>query len=98
MTVFQSKDDTSCGIIYFREPRRLLICTGPPYNQEDDRVLAQSVKDFSGKKIIMGATTGDIIARELNLKIEDVFRFDDPNCLHSTIWRALTCLPKGSLP
>jgi len=50
---FQAKDDTSCGIVYFREPRHLLICTGPPYNEEDDRVLAQSVKDFSGKKIIM---------------------------------------------
>jgi hypothetical protein len=41
-------------------------------------VLATSVKEFTGKKIIMGATTGDIISRELNLKIEDVFRFEDP--------------------
>ncbi len=75
---FQAQDDTSCGIVYFREPRRLLICTGPPYNTEDDPLLAQSVKEFTGKKIIMGATTGDIISRELNLKIEDVFRFEDP--------------------
>jgi hypothetical protein len=75
---FQLKDDASCAVIYFREPRRLLICTGPPYNKEDDAVLAGSVKEFGGKKIIMGATTGDIIARELNLKIEDVFRFEDP--------------------
>jgi hypothetical protein len=75
---FQTKDDTSCGIIYFREPRRLLISTGPPYNKEDDILLAQSIKEFKGKKIIMGATTGDIISRELKLKIEDVFRFDDP--------------------
>jgi hypothetical protein len=75
---FQAKDDTSCGIIYFREPRRLLICTGPPYNKEDDPSLAQTVKEFTGKKIIMGATTGDIVSRELNLKIEDVFRFEDP--------------------
>lgn len=75
---FQSKDDSTCGIIYFREPRELLICTGPPYNKEDDQVLAAAVRDFRGKKIVMGATTGDIISRELQLKIEDVFKFEDP--------------------
>jgi len=75
---FQSKDDSTCGIIYFREPRELLICTGPPYNKEDDQVLATEVHDFKGKKIVMGATTGDIISRELELKIEDIFKFEDP--------------------
>ncbi|HEX2396059.1 MAG TPA: SpoIIE family protein phosphatase [Bacteroidales bacterium] len=75
---FQSKDDSTCGIIYFREPRELLICTGPPYNKEDDILLASEIRDFKGKKIVMGATTGDIISRELNLKIEDVFKFEDP--------------------
>jgi len=75
---FVSKDDSSCGIIYYREPRELLICTGPPYNKEDDSKLAGEVKAFKGKKIVMGATTGDIISRELDLKIEDVFKFEDP--------------------
>ena len=75
---FQSKDDTSCGIIYFREPRELLICTGPPYNKEDDTVLSAAVNEFNGKKIVMGATTGDIVSRELGLTIEDVFKFEDP--------------------
>jgi hypothetical protein len=75
---FQSKDDSSCGIIYFREPRELLICTGPPFNKEDDPVLASAVQEFKGKKIVMGATTGDIISRELGLTIEDVFKFEDP--------------------
>jgi len=75
---FQSKDDTSCGIVYFREPRELLICTGPPFNKEDDVLLASAVQEFKGKKIVMGATTGDIVSRELNLTIEDVFMFEDP--------------------
>jgi len=75
---FQSKDDSTCAVIYFREPRELLICTGPPYNKEEDPVLAAEVRDFKGKKIVMGATTGDIISRELQLKIEDVFKFEDP--------------------
>jgi hypothetical protein len=76
---FQSKDDTSCGVIYLREPRELLICTGPPYQKEDDKELGQRVHDFEGKKIVMGATTGDIIARELNLKVEDGQEFVDPD-------------------
>jgi len=75
---FQSKDDSTCAVIYFREPRELLICTGPPYNKEEDPVLAAEVRDFKGKKIVMGATTGDIISRELQLKIEDIFKFEDP--------------------
>ena len=75
---FQSKDDTSCGVIYYREPRTLLICTGPPFEFEDDPKLGAAVKGFQGKKIIMGATTGDIIARELNVSIKDGFQFDDP--------------------
>src|SRR5512145_1425682 len=49
---FQSKDDTTCGVIYFREPRELLICTGPPYNKDDDPLLAAEVSSFKGKKIV----------------------------------------------
>ncbi|MFO7657187.1 MAG: SpoIIE family protein phosphatase [Bacteroidales bacterium] len=75
---FQSKDDTSCGVIYYREPRTLLICTGPPFEPEDDPKLAETVDTFQGKKIIMGATTGDIVARELHRQIKDGFQFDDP--------------------
>ena len=75
---FMARDDTSCGTIYYREPRTLLLCSGPPFKQEDDIALADIVKNFQGKKIIMGATTGDIIARELNLVIQDGSVFEDP--------------------
>ncbi len=94
---FQAKDDSSCGVIYYREPRRLLICTGPPYNAEDDVMLAQAVKDFNGKKIIMGATTGDIISRELNLKIEDTFSFDDPELPPMNIMQDIDLFTEGIL-
>jgi serine/threonine protein phosphatase PrpC len=75
---FVSKDDTSCAVIYFREPRKMLICTGPPYEQENDKVYAEKVKTFVGKKVLCGATTGDIIAREWAKEITDTFDFDDP--------------------
>jgi hypothetical protein len=67
---FQSKDDTSCGVIYLREPRELLICTGPPYQKEDDKELGQRVHDFEGKKIVMGATTGDMVLDSNDLERE----------------------------
>jgi hypothetical protein len=76
---FKSKDDSSCGVIYFREPRELLISTGPPFEKERDSEMAAFVRDFKGSKIIMGATTGDIIGRELNLKIDDGQEFTDPD-------------------
>jgi hypothetical protein len=94
---FQSKDDTTCGIIYFREPRELLICTGPPFNKEDDPVLAAEVKDFKGKKIVMGATTGDIVSRELKLKIEDVFKFEDPELPPINVMEGIDLFTEGIL-
>jgi hypothetical protein len=76
---FQSKDDSSCGVVYFREPRELIICTGPPFEKDHDNEMARFIQDFRGSKIIMGATTGDIISRELNLKIQDGQEFSDPD-------------------
>lgn len=74
-----SKDDTSCASIYFREPRKLLISTGPPYEMSRDIELALNVHQFEGKKIICGATTAEIIARELGREIIDEFEFHDPD-------------------
>ncbi len=73
-----SKDDTSCASIYFRHPRKLMIVTGPPYEEENDKKLGKSVKSFEGKKVVCGATTADIIARELGVEIEDSLVFEDP--------------------
>jgi sulfur transfer complex TusBCD TusB component (DsrH family) len=76
---YHPQDDTSCATIYFREPRKLLICSGPPYELEKDQELAEQVKDFPGRKILCGATTADIIAREWKKKIVDSFEFSDPD-------------------
>lgn len=76
---YSSKDDTTCASIYFRNPRKLLLITGPPYEEENDVKLADEVRAFKGKKIICGATTADIIARETGVEIEDSLNFDDPD-------------------
>ncbi|MCF8309690.1 MAG: serine/threonine-protein phosphatase [Bacteroidales bacterium] len=76
---YKAKDDTSCAVIYFRRPRRLLLCTGPPYEKDKDPKLASEVSNFDGKIVISGATTADIISRELDKKITDSFEFHDPD-------------------
>lgn len=64
------QDDTSCGVLYFREPRNLLICTGPPYEKSKDAQLAKQVAEFKGKKIVCGGTTAGIVSRELGVPIK----------------------------
>lgn len=75
---YTSKDDTSCAVIYFREPRKLLVCTGPPLEPERDKQLAKFFNEFNGKKIVCGGTTGDILSRELGLTIVEGKEQEDP--------------------
>jgi hypothetical protein len=65
------KDDLTCAVVYFREPRKTIICTGPPFSPEKDNEFATILKDFNGKKIISGATTTEIISRELKREVVD---------------------------
>ena len=67
---FCSRDDMSCGVVYFRPPRKVLFVSGPPYKSENDKYLAEQVQNFDGPVIISGGTTAQIIARELNQEIE----------------------------
>ena len=36
-----AKDDITCGVVYYRHPRRLLVITGPPFCKERDAELAE---------------------------------------------------------
>jgi hypothetical protein len=76
---YKAMDDISCATIYFREPRKLLLITGPPYEKDKDAELAAKVNEYNGKVIISGGTTADIIARELKRKIVDELIFEDPD-------------------
>jgi hypothetical protein len=70
-----AQDDISCGVVYFREPRDLLVITGPPFHEEDDREIARIFEQFAGQKVILGGTTAKIIARELGKTIRDPVNF-----------------------
>jgi hypothetical protein len=75
---FFPKDDMSCAVVYFREPRKLMICTGPPQEEGSDSEFAGILEAFNGKKIISGATTSDIISREWKKEITDSNVITDP--------------------
>lgn len=62
---FKAKDDISCGVIYYRKPREVLVFTGAPVKIERDADLAAAALAFEGKKIICGGTTASILSREL---------------------------------
>ena len=66
---FNPKDDTTCGVIYFREPRQFMLITGPPFYKVKDYDFVNSIRNFKGKKVICGGTTSEIVARELDLEM-----------------------------
>lgn len=94
---YKARDDISCATIYFREPRKLLLCTGPPYEKDKDKELAEKVTGFSGKVILSGGTTADIIARELNRKIIDDLIFEDPELPPESFLEGIDLVTEGIL-
>lgn len=94
---FKAKDDISCAVLYFREPRKMLLCTGPPYEQEKDTVLAEKVKNFNGKVVLSGGTTADIVARELDKKIVEELVFEDPDLPPESFMEDIDLVTEGIL-
>jgi hypothetical protein len=66
----KNKDDITCCSVYFREPRKTIVFTGPPFLSDMDCELAAAALDFKGKKIICGGTTANILSRELGRPVE----------------------------
>jgi hypothetical protein len=91
------KDDTSAGVIYYREARKLLICTGPPFEKDKDAELAMRVYHFKGKKIICGGTTAEILARELNLKFATGMKITDSELPPASYMESINLVTEGIL-
>jgi serine/threonine protein phosphatase PrpC len=73
---WKAGDDITCGVIYFRKPRRTLLASGPPFEDARDQEYAHLIRDFDGRKIISGGTSANIVARELDRPITtDLSRF-----------------------
>lgn len=64
-------DDMTVGVFYFRTPRRMLVLTGPPFDESRDGHFVRIFDDFKGRKVVCGGTTSKIVARELKRDIVD---------------------------
>ena len=94
---YKARDDISCATIYFREPRKLLICTGPPYEKDKDKDLSVKVLNYKGKVILCGGTTADIVARELGRAIIDELIFEDPELPPESFLEGIDLVTEGIL-
>ncbi len=91
------RDDTSAAVLYFRDPRKLLLCTGPPFDIDKDTELARRIHEFKGKKIVSGATTIEIIGRELKREITDSFEFHDQDLPPVSFMEGVDLITEGIL-
>ena len=74
-----AKDDISCGVIYLRKPREVLVFTGASVNHTMDGEMARIALGFEGRKVICGGTTAGILSRELGRPLEMDLRELDPD-------------------
>ncbi|MDX9735771.1 MAG: SpoIIE family protein phosphatase, partial [Thermoanaerobaculia bacterium] len=75
----KAKDDISCGVIYLRKPREVLVFTGASVDRAMDKEMARIALAFEGRKVICGGTTAGILSRELGRPLEMDLRELDPD-------------------
>lgn len=63
-------DDATFVGVYIRKPKPLMIFSGPPLDVTKDEEYAEQLLSFSGRKIICGGTTGNIVANYMGETIE----------------------------
>jgi hypothetical protein len=93
----QAKDDITCGAVYYRCPRRLLVITGPPFSRERDGELAELVQNFKGHKVICGGTTADIISRLLERPVTMDLKNLDPEIPPGAFMEGVDLVTEGTI-
>jgi len=93
-----AKDDITCAVVYFRSPRKLLVMTGAPFNRAHDQDLAKMAERTSGRKVICGGTTANIISRLLGRAIKiDMRQQLDPKVPPSARMEGFELVTEGTL-
>ncbi|NJL00539.1 MAG: SpoIIE family protein phosphatase [Spirulinaceae cyanobacterium RM2_2_10] len=71
-TLYQGEvgDDATFVGIYVRPRKPLMIFTGPPLDEHRDHEYIERLLSFDGRKAICGGTTGNIVAKYLNERVE----------------------------
>jgi hypothetical protein len=92
-----SKDDTTAAVLYFREPRRLAVITGPPFSPVRDRELAELARIFPGRRVICGGTTANIISRLLHRELAMDLSVYDPEIPPAASMEGIDLITEGTL-
>ena len=92
-----AKNDITCGVVYYRHPRRLLVITGPPFSKERDEDLAGMVASFPGRKAICGGTTANIISRLLNRPVRACLTKLDPEIPPPALMEGVDLITEGTM-
>ena len=92
-----AKDDLTCGTIYYRRPRRLLVITGPPFSKERDGELAELVQTFDGRKAICGGTTASIVSRLLGRPVTMDLKNLDPEIPPPAVMEGVDLVTEGTV-
>lgn len=92
-----ARDDITCGVVYYRKPRRLLVITGPPFCRERDGELAELVRSFSGKKVICGGTTAGIVSRLLDRDVSMALDSLDPEIPPASRMEGVDLVTEGTV-
>jgi len=94
----QAKDDITCGVVYVRSPRTLLVITGAPFKFNHDRDLSRLASTTRGRKVICGGTTANILARELNREVKmDIGQPLDPRIPPASRMEGFDLVTEGTL-
>ena len=87
----------TCGVVYFRRPRKIIVCTGAPYNEKKDEILADMVSQYEGSKLICGGTTSQIISRELGRSITVELKRDSAGLPPTSMMSGVDLITEGVL-
>ena len=92
-----AKDDITCGAVYYRKPRRLLVISGPPFCKERDGQLAELVRTFNGRKVICGGTTAGIVSRLLQRPVRMSVNQMDPEIPPASEMEGVDLVTEGTV-
>ncbi len=72
-------DDTTVATVRIVKRDTTRIMVGPPATPEMDKVAVEKLMLSSGKKVVCGGTTSNIVARELGESIDVELKYHDAN-------------------
>jgi hypothetical protein len=87
----------TCGVVYYRKPRQLLVITGPPFSKERDPELADILLQFKGRKAICGGTTANIVSRLLKRPVKSILTKLDPDIPPAAEMRGIDLVTEGTV-